>query len=98
MSRKSQIFIHSEFRPDLRAAMDRDAIANVPLADPASNCLTSFPRGYLLKGCGSDTKNDKSDKTKEVGKDDKAVKERADWTFGGTQSAIADAPLATVFA
>jgi hypothetical protein len=67
---KSSIFIRAEHRPDLRAALGPDAGARIL---PSASCFSTFPRSYQFSGCGE--KNDKSDKTKEVGKDDKAFRE-----------------------
>lgn len=69
MKEKSSIFIRSEHRPDLRAALGPDVVAGIL---PAASCFSTFPRSLQFSGCGE--KNDKSDKTKEVGKDDKAFR------------------------
>lgn len=68
MSPRVELFIRSEDRPDLRAAMTD--IDEVDLVDMEA---LSSPVGYLpfMKDCGGD-KNDKSDKNKEIGKDDKS--------------------------
>jgi|GEM_PF-4848860 len=83
MKEGSEIFIRSEFRPDLRARVDYGAsdprLPAVPLpvlpwgSRRQIPDTASFPVLPVFSGCGE--KTDKSDKTKEVGKDDKSHRE-----------------------
>jgi hypothetical protein len=85
-----------------------DRIGPDPIDPSDVSCFASFPQGYTFSGCKED-KSDKDkevsgDKTKEVGKDDKAgrapVKDRAVRLRDGRIDAAAsvDSVFATVFA
>ena len=98
MSDTSAIFIRAEHRPDLRAALGPQSAGSVA----APNCFASFPRSYQFSGCNE--KSDKADKTKEVGKDDKAhrapVKDHVVNAFDGprAEDMMAANAYATMFA
>jgi len=90
----SEIFIRPEHRPDLRAATG-PIVGRGSAPRPEADCFTSFPRSYRLSGCGE--KNDKSDKKKEVGKDDKAVRDPVkDYAFRAYEGTfVADSVMET---
>ncbi|MGC4107624.1 MAG: hypothetical protein QM753_14990 [Thermomicrobiales bacterium] len=64
-SRTESLFIRAADRPDLRAVF-----AETPEPSDADPCVAALPRPLRFSGCNE--KSDKADKTKEVGKDDKA--------------------------
>jgi hypothetical protein len=84
MNRPSAVFIRTEHRPDLRAAMGPDL--RLGFLSPAS-CFSTFPRSFQLKGC---VEKGDPDKDKEIAKDDQARGPVRDRSVAARDGAIAN--------